>query len=104
MFGQVETEVAPEHCKNPNVAGFSLELERVDDGQGTKRQTCERECENGGERYWNEEVTMDGNGTVVGNCNMNVLTARERALSWAGHVARMDYSEIWSAPKTIQNL
>ena len=62
--------------------------------------------------------------------NMNVLTAiRERVLSWAGHVARMDYSEIcakalgcrglqattplersgegqmgWSAPKTIQNL
>ena len=28
-------------------------------------------------------------------CNMNVVSAiRERALSWAGHVARMDYKEI----------
>ena len=53
----------------------------------------------------------------IEKCNMNVLTAmRERALSWAGHVARLDYKEIcalhWkeaekdksSAPKTIQNL
>ena len=31
----------------------------------------------------------------IEKCNMNVLTAiRERVLCWAGHVARMDYSEI----------
>ena len=31
----------------------------------------------------------------IEKCNMNVLIAiRERVLSWAGHVARMDYSEI----------
>ena len=41
---------ALERCKNHNVAGFSLECERVDDGQGTKRQNCELECECGGER------------------------------------------------------
>ena len=51
---------APEQCKNPNVAGFSLEFERVDDGQGAKRQNCELECENGG-----EEATADGNEPVV---------------------------------------
>ena len=31
----------------------------------------------------------------IEKCNMNVLTAiRDRMLSWAGHVARMDYKEI----------
>ena len=31
----------------------------------------------------------------IEKCNMNELTAiRERALSWAGHVARLDYKEI----------
>ena len=43
--GEVETRVeffmapknaAPERCKNHNVAGFSLELECLDDGQDTK--------------------------------------------------------------------
>ena len=42
VFGDVETsaeffmapkEVAPEHCKNHNVAGSFSELERVDDGE-----------------------------------------------------------------------
>ena len=61
-FSMAPKEVAPEHCKNHNVAGFSLELERVDDGKGTKRQNGELECEIGGERDWNEEATMDGNG------------------------------------------
>ena len=55
-LGEVETrfeffmtpkKAAPEHCKNQYVAGFSLEFERVNDGQGTKRQNCELECENG---------------------------------------------------------
>ena len=31
----------------------------------------------------------------IEKCNMNVLVAiRDRVLSWAGHVARMDYKEI----------
>ena len=36
--------------KNHNVAGISLEFERVDDGKSTKRQNCELECQNGGKR------------------------------------------------------
>ena len=36
-FFMAPKKVAPEHCKNHNVAGFSLELERVDDGKDTKR-------------------------------------------------------------------
>ena len=57
--------VAVEHCKDYNVAGFSLEFECLHDGQGPKRQNCELECDNGGKRGWREEATMDGNGPVV---------------------------------------
>ena len=74
VSGEVETRfevlmppknVASEHCRNHNVAGFSLEFERVDDSQGTKRHNCELECENGGKRDWSEEATVDGSGPVV---------------------------------------
>ena len=59
-------EVALGHSKMYDVAGFfSLAVECVDDGESTKRQTCELECENGGERDWSEEATLDGNGPVV---------------------------------------
>ena len=37
----------------------------VDDGESTKRQNCELECENGRERDWSEEATVDGNGPMV---------------------------------------
>ena len=57
--------VAVEHCKDYNVAGFSLEFELVDNSQGTKGQNCELECENGGKRDRCEEATVDGNGPVV---------------------------------------
>ena len=56
---------APEHGKNYNVAGFSLEFECLDDNQGTKGQNCELECENGGKRDWCEEASVDGDGPVV---------------------------------------
>ena len=72
--------------------------------QGTKRQNCGLECKNGGERDWSEETTLDGNGPVAETgpvtdgsrkCNMNVVSAiKERAHSWAGHVARMDHKDI----------
>ena len=44
MYGEVETSsefqvLAVEHCKDNNVAGFPLEFECLDDGQGPKRQT-----------------------------------------------------------------
>ena len=61
-FFMAPKEVAPEHCKNRNVAGFSLELERVDDGKATKTQNCELERENGGECCWSEEAARDGTG------------------------------------------
>ena len=74
MSGEVETcseifmapqIVALEHCKDYNVAGFLLEFECLDDGQGPKRQNCKLECEDGGERYWREEAAVDGIGPVV---------------------------------------
>ena len=49
-FIMAPEETAPEHCKDYSVAGFSLELERVDDCQNPMRQNCELECENGGTR------------------------------------------------------
>ena len=39
---------AVEHRKDYDVAGFPLELECLDDGQGTERRKCELERENGG--------------------------------------------------------
>ena len=57
--------VKAEHCKNYNVAGPSLEFECLDDGQGPKRQNCELECEDGGERHRREKAAMDGIEPVV---------------------------------------
>ena len=114
VSGEVETlsefimapeQVAPEHCEIDNVAGFSMELERVDDGESPKRQKTELKCEDGGERDQKNLPWMEmdqwwrlwhrSRHRWIGKCNMNVLTAiRERVLSWAGHVARMEYSEI----------
>ena len=37
----------------------------MDDGESTKRQHCELECENGGERDRSEEAPVDGNGSVM---------------------------------------
>ena len=61
-------------------------------------------CENGGKYDWCEESPLNGSGSVVEhrnghhwieNCNINLLTAiRERVPCWAGHVARIDISEI----------
>ena len=96
--------VAVEHRKNYDVAGFPLELECLDDGQGTERdKIASWSCENGGECCWSEKTARNGAGTVVETlaqnwqwiemCNM-VLAIRDRMLSWAGHVARMDYKEI----------
>ena len=74
MSGEVATSpeifmapqnVAFEHCKDFNVAGFPLELECLDDGQGPKRHNCKLECEDGGERYWREEAAVDLIGPVV---------------------------------------
>ena len=57
--------VAAEHCEDHDVAGLPLEFECLDDGQGTKRQNCELERENGGECCWSEEAARDGTGPVV---------------------------------------
>ena len=58
-------EASLEHREIDNVAGFSVELERVDDGKGTKRQDLELECEGGAERHRCEKAAMDGIGPVV---------------------------------------
>ena len=74
MCGEVEASseffmaskvVEAEHCKNYNAAGLSLEFECLDDGQGPKRQNCELECEDGGERHRREEAAMNGFEPVV---------------------------------------
>ena len=57
--------VALEHCEIDNVAGLSLEFERVDNGESPKRQRIGLDCEIGGERDQNEEAPVDGNGSVV---------------------------------------
>ena len=61
--------------------GFSVEFERVDDSERSKRQEFELECENCGRRDWCEAPRLDGNGPVVETlaqnwiekCNMNLL-------------------------------
>ena len=74
MYGEVEANseffmapqvVAVEHCTDYNVAGFPLEFECLDDGQGPKTQNCELECEGGGERHRREDAAMDGIEPVV---------------------------------------
>ena len=65
----VEFPMAPqiaavEHRKSYDVAGFPLELECLDDGQGTEGRNCELERENGGE-CWSEKTARNGAGTVV---------------------------------------
>ena len=100
VFGEVETcseffmalqNVALEHCKNHNVAGFSLEFECLDDMAnviGVKKPSWMEL-----DQWW--RLWHRTGHRWIEKGNMNVLTAiRERMLSWAGHVARMDYSEI----------
>ena len=66
---------AVEHRKNHDVAGFPLELECLDDGQGTEGQNCELERENGGECCWSQEWSWDSGGdsgtglVIVGSRN-----------------------------------
>ena len=64
-FSMAPQIVAAEHCKDYDGAGLPLEFECLDDGQGTKRQNCELERENGGEFCWSEEAARDGTGSVV---------------------------------------
>ena len=104
VSGEVETRfevlMAPKMLhlnivKNYNVAGLSLEFERVASWSarlvanviGVKKPPWMdmhqwRQWHRTGHRW-------------IEKCNMNVVSAiRERALSWAGHVARMDYKEM----------
>ena len=57
-------EAALEHREIDNVAGFLVEFERVDDGESSKRQDFDFECENGGRRDWYEARPLDGHGSV----------------------------------------
>ena len=101
-FAMAPQIAAVEHRKNYDVAGFPLELECLDDGQGTEGQNCELERElleskkpPGMElgQWW--RLWHRTGHRWIEKCNMNVLVAiRDRMLSWAGHVARMDYKEI----------
>ena len=59
-FSMAPQNVAIEHRKNYDVAGLSMEFECLDDGQGTERQNCELERENGGECCWSEKTARNG--------------------------------------------
>ena len=64
-FIMAPEEVALEHCEIDNVGSFSVEFERVDDGESSKGQNLLLECECGGERDWSEGAPVDGNGSLV---------------------------------------
>ena len=55
-------ETALGHHDIDNVAGYHLEVERVDDGESRNRQDFELECDSGGTRDWCERLPLDGNG------------------------------------------
>ena len=85
-FSMAPQIVAVEHHKDYDVAGLPLELECLDDGQGTDRQNCEVERENGGECCWSERPPGMELGQWwrlwhrtghpwIEKCNMNVLVA-----------------------------
>ena len=87
-FIMAPEDVALEHCEINNAAGFSVEFERVDDGENSKLSLW-MEID-----QWRRLWHRTGHSCIE-KCNMNVLTAiRERVLGWAGHVAIMDNSEI----------
>ena len=48
------------------MAGLPLEFECLDDGQGPKRQNCELEYEDDGERHRREDAAVDGIEPVEG--------------------------------------
>ena len=82
--------VAVEHCKDYDVAGFPLELECLDDGQGTERQNCELERENGGECCWSEKAARNGAGSMVETLAQDWSSMdRERQYECAGGHQRM---------------
>ena len=109
--------VAPEHSNNNNAAGFSLRSSSVWPTVKAQRDNIES---------WGAKMVANVIGVKkpqwmemdqwwrhwhrtglrwIEKCNMNVLTAiRERALSWAGHLARLDYKEICAKALRCQGL
>ena len=111
MYGEVETSseffmapkvVAVEHCKDYNVAGILLEFECLDNGQGPKRQKLRAGVRGWWRTSWMEldqwwRLWHRTGHRWIEKGKKNVWTAiRERVLSWAGHVARMDHKDICS--------
>ena len=119
MSGEIETcvefsmalqIVAAEHCKDYTTMwqAFLWSSSVWTTVKAQRDINCELERENGGECYWIGVRRPPGmelgqwwrlwhrtGHRWIEICNMNVLVAiRDRMLSWAGHVARMDYKEI----------
>ena len=67
------------------MAGLSLEFECLDDGQGPKRQTCELECQDCGERHRREKAAMDGIEPVVETLNWPSLDRKGQYERVDGH-------------------
>ena len=77
-FSMAPQIAAAEHRKNYDVAGLSLELECLDDGQGTERQNCELERENGGECCWGEKNRQAWSWDSGGDSGTGLVIAGSR--------------------------
>ena len=77
-FSMAPQIAAVEHRKNYGVAGLSMELECLDDGQGTERQNCELERENGGECYWSEKNRQEWSWDSGGDSGTGLVIAGSR--------------------------
>ena len=73
---------AVEHRKNYDVAGIPLEFECLDDGQGTERQNCELERENGGECCWSEKNRQEWSWDSGGDSGTGLVIVGSRNAIW----------------------
>ena len=77
-FSMAPQIVAVAHRKDYDVAGLPLELECLDGGQGTERQNCELERENGGECCWSEEKRQEWSWDSGGDSGTGLVIVGSR--------------------------
>ena len=76
-FIRATEEIALEHREIDTVVGFSVELERVVDGESSKRRDLELECENGGTRDRCEAVPREWKWISGGDSGTELDTVGE---------------------------
>ena len=126
-FSMAPQIAAVEHRKSYDVAGLSMELECLDDGQGTERQNCELERENGGE-FAQDRSSLDremqyecAGGHQKSYAQLGWTCGKDglqRNLCKGSEMSRLTMVEmetdklerggerqmVWSTPTTVQNL